>query len=109
MPSVVGFNFLCPPAYIYLVVSTVWFILFVIFLNNGTLNMNDYCMDTECSKPSIAFMILFKAMFIIFWTWVLNFICRSGYPGVSWFLFLFPFIIMILAFLIIYQLVLQKT
>lgn len=105
MPSIVGFDYLCPPAYIYFVVSTVWLIIFVIFLNNGTTDLNQYCIDAECTKPNFAFMILFKALFIIFWTWVLNFICRSGHPGISWFLFVFPFIVMILGLLIVHEMV----
>ena len=105
MPYIIGFDYLCPPAYIYFVISTVWLILLVIFLNNGTMNLNDYCIDGDCTKPNVAFMLLFKALFILFWTWVLNFLCRSGRPEIAWFLFLFPFILMILAFLIIYEMV----
>jgi hypothetical protein len=109
MPSIVGFNYLCPPAYIYFVISAVWLIIFVLFLNNGSIKLNEYCVDSDCTQPNVAFMILFKAMFIIFWTWVLNFICRTGRPGVAWFLFLFPFIIMIISFLIVYEIVKKET
>ena len=32
-------------------------------------------------------------LFAIFWTWLLNLICKSGFTPVSWFLVLFPIII----------------
>ncbi len=31
---------------------------------------------------------------LTFWTFVLNCICKAGYKGVSWFLVLFPFVLM---------------
>lgn len=105
MSSIVGFNYLCPPAYLFFVVSSVFLIILVVFLNNGSLDLNQYCIDSDCTQPNLAFMILFKAIFIIFWTWVLNFLCRSGKPNIAWFLFVFPFIIMILSFWTIYEIV----
>lgn len=103
MAAIVGFDYLCPPAYLYFVVSAVWLIILVVFLNNGTVNLNDYSVDS--ATPNVAFLVLFKALFILFWTWVLNFLCRSGQPNIAWFLFVFPFIIMILGFLTVYEVV----
>ena len=108
MPPIVGFNYLCPPAYIYLVISLVFLILTVIFLNNGTLDLNQYCIDSDCTKPNIAFLILFKAIFILFWAWLLNFICRLGYPKIAWGLFILPFVFSILGLMIIYELVKKR-
>lgn len=104
MPSIVGFNYLCPPAYLYFVVSSVWLIIAVVFLHNGGVDVNTFCKDEKCDTPNIAFMILFKAIFILFWTWVLNFLCRKGQINIAWFLFLLPYIIMILTFFILYDL-----
>lgn len=105
MASIVGFDYLCPPAYLYFVISAVWLIILVIFLNNGTVDLNQYCIDSDCTKPNLAFMILFKAIFILFWTWVLNFLCRTGQTRIAWFLFVFPFIIMILSFWTVYEII----
>jgi hypothetical protein len=33
-------------------------------------------------------------MYILFWTWLLNVICRGGATPFAWFLVLFPFIMM---------------
>jgi hypothetical protein len=42
------------------------------------------------------FSILIKWVFVLLWTWVLNFICKSGYPMVSWVLVLLPYILALL-------------
>lgn len=47
-------------------------------------------------------------IFAIFWTWVLNLICKSGFSIVSWILVLFPIIFYIM--LVVYSLyVIRKT
>lgn len=40
-----------------------------------------------------------QVLFALFWTFVLNWICQKGYKGVSWFLVLLPFILMVLVYL----------
>jgi hypothetical protein len=37
-----------------------------------------------------------KLTFILLWTWILNLICRDGYPVISWILVFLPFIIIFL-------------
>jgi hypothetical protein len=98
-------NKLCPPAFIYFVISIVFLILAIIFLTTGSIDMNTMCLDDNCTKPGVAFLFVIKFLFILFWTWVLNFICRSGYTGVSWFLLVLPYILLIISFLIVYELV----
>ena len=36
--------------------------------------------------------ILSNSIFIFIWTWILNYLCKSGYTGISWFLVIFPYI-----------------
>jgi hypothetical protein len=45
------------------------------------------------------FMALINIVLIIFWTWILNLICKAGYTWVSWVLVLLPFVIILIAFL----------
>ena len=101
----VGLNKLCPPAFIYFVISIVFLILAILFLATGNVDINTFCLDETCTKPGVAFLFVLKFLFIIFWTWVLNYICKSGYVGVSWFLFVLPYIMLIFSFLIVYELV----
>ena len=36
----------------------------------------------------------FKAVYILFWTFILNAICKAGYKEVSWFMVLLPIILL---------------
>jgi hypothetical protein len=105
MASSLGLNSLCTPAYLYFVISIVFLIIAIVFLTTGNIDMNSVCLDEKCTKPGVTFLFIMKFVFIIFWTWVLNYICRSGHSNVAWFLFLLPYIMMIFAFLIVYELV----
>jgi len=83
-------KYLCKPAYVYLVISVLATIVLMI-QNNG--NQSRYCVGSfECEVPNTALVFLAKFMYIAFWTFVLNAICRSGYKQFAWFLVLLPFI-----------------
>jgi len=51
-----------------------------------------------------ALSLLFKVIFVIIWTWFLNFLCNKGYKTISWVLVLLPFIIFILMILFVIRL-----
>ena len=83
-------KYLCKPAYVYLVISVLATIVLMI-QNSG--NQNRYCVGSfECEVPNTALVFLVKFMYIAFWTFVLNAICRSGHKQFAWFLVLLPFI-----------------
>jgi hypothetical protein len=92
--NIVGISQLCTPAYFYLVVSVVAFV--IMFIQNLG-NSHVYCVGSySCSAPSILAIFIFKAVYIIFWTWVLNVICKNGYENISWFLVLIPYVLFFL-------------
>lgn len=68
---------ICTPAVVYLIISMIT-IMFAIY-NNARV-----------------FTILIKWLFVLLWTWVLNFICKSGYPMVAWVLVLLPYIMFLM-------------
>jgi hypothetical protein len=39
-------------------------------------------------------VFLVKIVYILFWTWILNLICKDGHTGIAWFLVLIPFILL---------------
>ncbi len=83
---------LCTPAYVYLVISALGLVLMMI-QNAG--NTDKYCVgEFECEVGSTAMIFLAKGLYVAFWTFVLNAICKSGYKNVSWFLVLLPFILL---------------
>jgi hypothetical protein len=62
------------------------------FQNGG--NQDVYCVGSfECPVPSTALVFFFKFLYVAFWTFVLDSICKAGYKQVSWFLVLLPFIL----------------
>ena len=62
-----GLRNLCTPAYVYLVISVIALIIMIFII---------------------------KAIYILFWTWILNLMCSANATGVAWFLLLLPLIIM---------------
>ena len=82
---------LCKPAYLYFILS-MFVIVFTGIQNLG--NVDRYCMgEYSCQVPSTVAVFIGQLLYIVFWTWVLNLICKAGYAEISWLLVLFPFIL----------------
>ena len=86
------FKKLCTPASVYLFINVIIFISIAI-QNFG--NTTQYCVGQyRCQVPNTFSMFLFKALYILFWTFILNAICKAGYKEVSWFMVLLPIILL---------------
>jgi len=82
---------LCAPAKFYLVVSV--FAYLIMYFQNMR-NDQIFCLgELGCYSENSIYILLFKAVYIIFWTWFLNIICRGGGTLFSWLLVLLPFIL----------------
>lgn len=91
MAGILGFKTLCLPAQVYLIISAIALIV-IGFQNYG--NSNIYCLGMySCNTSNISLIFVLKILYVLFWTWVLNIICRGGAPGVAWFLVLLPYIL----------------
>lgn len=85
-------NKLCTPAYVYFAISVI-FLLASILQNIG--NKGKYTLGSfTCTVPSCIAILAIKAIYIVFWTWVLNLICNDGHTDIAWFLVLLPFILL---------------
>ena len=83
---------LCTPALLYFVISIVCLML-VLFQNLG--NSNSYNIGNfSCRVPNTALVFIIKFIYILFWTWVLNLICKDGHTTISWLLILLPWILL---------------
>ena len=94
---------LCTPAYVYLVISVIA-IVALMFQNSG--NVDVYCIGNyECPVPNTALIFFVKFLYVAFWTFVLDSICKAGHKQFSWFLVLFPFVLffVLLGLLIVAQ------
>lgn len=93
---------MCTPALIYFSISTL--MVLIIFFQNIS-NTNTYCISKlqfNCDTPTFIFIFAIKMLAILFWSYVLNLICKNGHTGLSWFLLFLPLIIILLVFSIVY-------
>jgi hypothetical protein len=83
---------LCTPAALYFVISMLGLVI-VMFQNLG--NTNSYNVgDFSCRVPNTFLVFIVQFIYIVFWTYVLNLICKDGHDGLSWLLVLLPFILL---------------
>ena len=92
MNGIVGLNELCTPSYVYLVIS-ITALLIMTVQNWG--NANKYCLGSySCDVNNTSIIFIIKVLYVLFWTWLLNVMCRGGATSFAWFLVLLPFILM---------------
>ena len=94
---------LCTPAYVYFVISVLAIVIAAI-QNMG--NSKKYTLGNfSCNVPSCLAIFIVKVIYILFWTWILNLICKDGHKGIAWLLVLLPFILLfvILGLAMMYQ------
>ena len=90
---------LCTPALVFFVISVVS--LFVMIFDNLE-NTHTYCIgNVSCNVANTSMIFIFEILFLVFWTWLLNFICTRGYSGVAWFILLFPYILLFMVVLLV--------
>ena len=84
---------LCSPAALYFIISMLALVI-VLFQNLG--NSNSYTVGSfSCRVPSTILIFIIKLIYILFWTWILNLICKDGHTVISWILVLLPWIMLL--------------
>jgi hypothetical protein len=83
---------LCSPAMLYFVISMIS-LLVVLLQNLG--NTSSYNIGSfSCHVPNTALVFIVKLIYVLFWTYVLNLICKDGHTSLSWLLVLLPWILL---------------
>jgi len=83
---------LCTPAALYFIISMLS--LFIVILQNLS-NRNSYNIGNfSCRVPNTFLVFVIQFIYIVFWTYVLNLICKDGHVGISWLLVLLPWILL---------------
>ena len=83
---------LCTPAVIYFAISIISLIM-ILFQNLG--NNDCYNVGTfSCRVPHTGFVFFIQLIYVLFWTYVLNLICKDGHTTLSWLLVLLPWILL---------------
>ena len=83
---------LCTPAAVYFVISMLGLAI-VMFQNLG----NSDCYNVgnfSCQVPNTFVVFIVQFVYILFWTYILNLICKDGHVGISWLLVLLPWILL---------------
>ena len=85
---------LCDPAKFYFIIATISYIL--ILLQNlgerGRFALGSY----SCRHSNPILLLVVQALYILFWTWLLNLICKLN-KNISWVIVLFPFLLFFVA------------
>lgn len=83
---------LCTPSYIYFIISVLAIAISAVqnIGNNRKYTLGMY----SCRVPSCLAVFLVKIIYIFFWTWILNLMCKDGHSEIAWFLVLLPFILL---------------
>lgn len=90
---------LCTPAFIFFIISIIS--LFVMIFDNLE-NTHSFCFgNVSCNVSNTSMVFIVEIVFLVFWTWLLNFICSRGYSGLAWFILLFPYILLLMVILFI--------
>jgi hypothetical protein len=94
---------LCTPSFIYFLMSLVGLILLGVQNLNGEdalLCVGNY----NCNVGNKTFVFIIHAIYILFWTFVLDLMCKAGYKQLSWIILLVPILLSFLFLgIIIYQ------
>jgi hypothetical protein len=93
------YDALCKPAQFYLVISVFAYVIMLLQNISGddAFTLGAY----SCPYSNKGTILFFNALYIIIWTWMLNLICRIN-PKISWFIVLFPFIMLFLALAVLF-------
>ena len=95
---------LCTPAMVYFVISAVGMLMIGIQNLNG--KDNTLCIGTyNCSVASKSMVFILNTVYILFWTFVLDLFCKSGYKDLSWFIVFIP---IVLAFVLLGAIVVKS-
>jgi len=71
---------LCAPSKVYLAISVIG--ILALLFDTSMVEQQHFAQQIS----------LFNIVFILFWTYILDMICKSGYTGISWFFVLLPYI-----------------
>jgi len=84
-------NALCMPSYVYFMVSL---LSLVIVIGQTVVNgdIQQLCVGKyKCSVTNAVLVLVLHSLYVIFWTVVLDALCKYGLKNVSWLVLLLPF------------------
>ena len=84
---------LCAPAHVYFIISI---ISILAMLSQNIMSDNIYTIGHVKSIMPVSNIITFafKILYVLFWTYAINYVCKKGYTTFSWLLVFFPIVSM---------------
>ena len=96
-----GLKNLCMPAMAYLALS-IMTIFIMMFQNLG--DPASYCIGRySCNVSDVNMLFLMKIVYVLFWTWIINIMCRDGFEGIAWVLVMLPYLLMFVFILTLFM------
>lgn len=85
------FKQMCLPAQIYFGIS---FLSILSMMVQNIQDQNAYCCGLIKAQSPINNMVyfVFKIIYVLIWTYLLNLLCKKGYKTISWVILLLPLI-----------------
>jgi fatty acid desaturase len=95
----------CTPAKLYFIISIILLAVSV-YYDTTRKDKDKICLGKlSCKLENKPVFYILNILFILLWAVILNVLCYFGWSKLSWFLFLFPYIILGIIFLLIAGLV----
>jgi hypothetical protein len=86
-------------AYLALSIMTIFIMMFQ--------NLGDpasYCIGRySCNVSDVNMLFLMKIVYVLFWTWIINIMCRDGFEGIAWVLVMLPYLLMFVFILTLFM------
>ena len=83
-------NALCMPSYVYFMISVISLVIIIgQSLING--NMQELCVGNyTCNVSNVLLVLVLQSLYVVFWTVVLDALCKYGLKNLSWAVVLLP-------------------
>lgn len=92
---------LCTPALIYFLISA--FGIIVSAIQNMGSTRRYFFGPYSCRVFSCFVVFVVKVMYVLFWTWLLNLMCKDGHGEIAWLLVVFPFVLLMVAVFLVME------
>lgn len=100
--SLTDLNKLCTPSQLYLLIAVISLIIIVYYNYEAldfTLCIGEYRCFSTLSKTDL---LILNTIYIIFWTFILDLMCKGGYKNLAWFFVLLPLLLLIIFLLFVF-------
>lgn len=83
----------CTPARVYLAIS-LFSVIVIVIQNLLNPNRNELCIGAhKCTMSYKVVVLVCKIIYMLFWAWLLNLLCKKGLTKLAWFILVIPFLL----------------